>query len=254
MTPLPFSSDQLYVINHSGGKDSQAMMIHVLEQVPKSNIVVVHASLGDVEWPGALEHAKKQADAAGVPFLVARAKLSLLEKVLHRFLTRPTAPSWPSSQARWCTSDLKRGPIQREVRRYATTHGFRTVVNCMGLRAEESTSRAKKCDFTQNSTQTNGQRDWFEWLPIHKWSLGEVLSCVRNAGQQLHWAYATGNERFSCIFCFFGSENDWINGARHNPGVARKVIGMEARTGYTLSMNKIPLKEIVGHVLPEEAA
>ena len=31
----------LFVINHSGGKDSQAMMIKLLEFVPKEQIVVV---------------------------------------------------------------------------------------------------------------------------------------------------------------------------------------------------------------------
>lgn len=54
-------SGALFVSNHSGGKDSQTMLIKLLEVIPPKQIVVVHASLGAMEWPGALELAEKQA-------------------------------------------------------------------------------------------------------------------------------------------------------------------------------------------------
>ncbi len=52
------TSGALFVSNHSGGKDSQAMLINLLEVIPPKQIVVVHASLGAMEWPGALELAR----------------------------------------------------------------------------------------------------------------------------------------------------------------------------------------------------
>ncbi len=70
--PALIEAGALFVANHSGGKDSQAMLIRLLEVVPAARVLVVHASLGEMEWPGALEHAKRQAAAAGLPFLVAR--------------------------------------------------------------------------------------------------------------------------------------------------------------------------------------
>ncbi|MDW1112878.1 hypothetical protein P2N17_13320, partial [Mannheimia haemolytica] len=115
----------LFVSNHSGGKDSQAMLIKLLDVIPARQLVVVHASLGPVEWPGALELASAQATAAGLPFIVATARKTLLEMVVRRFENRPEVPSWPSASTRQCTSDLKRGPIQREVRRYAKANGFK---------------------------------------------------------------------------------------------------------------------------------
>src|SRR5262249_46314776 len=48
-----------------------------------------------------------------------------------------------------CTSDLKRGPIEREVRRYADARGFAIIVNVLGLRAEESAGRAKRAIFSE---------------------------------------------------------------------------------------------------------
>ena len=51
---------------------------------------------------------------------------------------------FPSPAVRWCTSSLKRGPIERELRRYLKAHprfGGR-IVSAMGMRAEESAARA----------------------------------------------------------------------------------------------------------------
>ena len=46
----------LVAVNHSGGKDSQTMTILLARAVPRDQLVVVHAPLGQVEWPGTVEH------------------------------------------------------------------------------------------------------------------------------------------------------------------------------------------------------
>ena len=102
----------LVAINHSGGKDSQAMTILLSRIVPRGQILAVHASLGEVEWPGTVEHIEATLPA-GVPLIfppVASGK-TLLDSIEKRgrFL---------SPKVRWCTSSLKRGPIERELRRY----------------------------------------------------------------------------------------------------------------------------------------
>lgn len=81
----------LFVSNHSGGKDSQAMLIRLLEIVPPDQLVVVHASLGNMEWPGALELAREQAETGGLPFIVARASKTLLEMAQQRYTQRYAA-------------------------------------------------------------------------------------------------------------------------------------------------------------------
>lgn len=233
----------LFVSNHSGGKDSQAMLIKLLEVVPPQQLVVVHASLGPMEWPGALELAQKQAEDAGLPFIVAKAAKTLLEMVERRFENRPEVPSWPSASTRQCTSDLKRGPIQREVRRYAKANGFKTIVNCLGLRAEESPGRAKRKEFSQMSI-SNSVNTWFEWLPVHELLTSEIFSVIREAGQEPHYAYALGNERLSCVFCIMASRNDIRNGGREHPELLSQYDAMEKRTGYTMHMNRIPILEL----------
>ena len=46
----------LVSISISGGKDSQAMTILLARTVPRDQLVVVHAPLGEVEWPDTIEH------------------------------------------------------------------------------------------------------------------------------------------------------------------------------------------------------
>lgn len=237
------ASGALFVANHSGGKDSQAQLIKLLEVIPPTQIVVVHASLGELEWPGALDLARDQAAAAGLAFIVAKASKTLFDMVERRFESRPEVPSWPSASHRQCTSDLKRGPIQREVRRYAKANGFKVIVNCLGLRAQESAGRAKRQSFSRMGI-SNSVNTWFEWLPVHELSAAEVFGIIDSAGQMPHYAYALGNERLSCVFCIMASKNDLVNGAANNPALLAKYDELEKRTGYTMHMNRIPLVEL----------
>jgi len=237
----------LFVANHSGGKDSQAMLINLLEFVPRSQLVVVHASLGEAEWPGALEHAQQQAEAASLPFIVARSVKTFFEMVEHRFAVRPgpNSPCWPSAANRQCTSDLKRGPIEREVRRYSKAHGVTKIVSCMGIRAQESSGRAKQEPFKRNESGSVAGRDWYHWLPIHSMTREEVFATIVDANQSPHWAYAAGNDRLSCMFCIMGSRKDLRNAARHNPELLAKYIEIEKRTGYTMHQSRKSLEELV---------
>lgn len=237
----------LFVVSHSGGKDSQAMLIKLLEIIPREQLAVVHASLGESEWAGALELAQEQAENAGLPFIVARAGRSLVEMVERRYVTKPGPNSscWPSARVRFCTSDAKRSPIEREVRRYAKENGYTTVVSCMGMRAAESPARAKRVALTVNKRGTVRNRDWFEWLPIHDMATTDVWRTIAAAGQTPHPAYLTGNTRLSCVFCFMASPRDIANGARHRPELYAKYREIETRTSYTFHQSRRSLEEMV---------
>ena len=76
MTPDLDSYDWL-VLNSSAGKDSQAMLDVVVEQchrakVPLNRLVVAHADLGRVEWPGTRALAREQAKHYGLAFVAVR--------------------------------------------------------------------------------------------------------------------------------------------------------------------------------------
>ncbi len=103
----------VFVLNHSGGKDSQAMYAVVSSLVPHERIVVVHADLGEVEWPGVQDHIRANiAHEINVVKAVWRdgSEKHLLDMVRrrHRKLRaegRDASP-FPSKNQRYCTSDL----------------------------------------------------------------------------------------------------------------------------------------------------
>ncbi len=243
-------SGAIFYVSHSGGKDSQAMYSMLAGIVPSNQIVVVHADLGEVEWSGVQDHIT---DTISHPLNVVRAGKTLLSMVEKRFADRPEVPSWPSAAHRQCTSDLKRGPIEKFIRNDMKSKGARFAVNCTGLRAEESNSRAKKASWTLNKSLSKAGRTVHNWLPIHDWKIDQVWSQINNAGQEPFWAYKH-NERLSCVFCIMGSDNDLIHGARENPELARKYIELERRTGYSM-FHKRSLESIVGkHIKIEPLA
>src|SRR6516165_6691076 len=239
----------LFVANHSGGKDSMALLETLVGRVPRSQLIVVHASLGEMEWEGALEKAQEHAAKHDLPFFVAKANKTLFDMVNRRFETRPDAPSWPSASNRQCTSDLKRDPIAKVMRHYADAHGYTRIVNCLGLRGQESTARKLRPEFSVNTRETNSKRDVWEWLPIHKMLVDEVWALIDRSGVKRHFAYDLGNERLSCVFCIMGSLNDCRNGAKHNPKLLQSYIALEDKTGYTMHQDGTSLRELTADMV-----
>ena len=152
----------LVAVNSSGGKDSQCMTILLSRLVPREQLLVVHAPLGTVEWPGTIEHVENTIPP-GLPLVLARTASwkTLLERIEKR-------GRFPDSGRRYFTSDHKRSPIERELRHYLKAHpqfGGR-LVNAMGMRAEESAARAGKLPWRRSDLNSRAGRSWFDWLPI----------------------------------------------------------------------------------------
>jgi 3'-phosphoadenosine 5'-phosphosulfate sulfotransferase (PAPS reductase)/FAD synthetase len=111
----------------------------------------------------------------------------------------------------------------------------------MGLRAQESYSRARRPTFTPR-TDTNAPtkgRFVYDWLPIHDWTETDVWNCIRHNGGIAHSAYRLQqpNQRLSCALCVLASLNDLLNGATHNPDTYREYCRIEAVTGYSFRKN-----------------
>jgi DNA sulfur modification protein DndC len=235
----------LFVVNHSGGKDSQAMLIALRAMgIPDAQLVIVHAELPEVDWEGIPQHI--EANSFGLPIHTCKAVKTFFEMVEHR-------QAFPSPTLRQCTSDLKRGPIEKLVRQIAGPGSL--IVNCMGLRAAESTSRAKATVFKlgRDKLQGNG-RTWYEWLPIHGMSTDEVFETIAAAGQEPHWAYKAGMTRLSCCFCVMSSRGDLHTAATLKPELARRYAETERRIGQTMLMPKNGKREWLDEILDIPAA
>lgn len=234
--------EALFVVNHSGGKDSQTMLIKIRKLVPSEQILIIHAHLPEVEWANTWDHVKKYSSNLECHKVVARK--TFLGMVERRGM-------FPSPSYRQCTSDLKRGPIEKFIRNWIKDHNLSgLVVNCMGLRAEESTARAKKKVFTFNVRNSKAGREWYDWLPVHGYKLNEVWTAIRETAQEPHWAYSKGMSRLSCCFCIMASKNDLKIASEINPELFKRICDIEKQIGHTMKMNKkepIGLKEFINN-------
>ena len=232
----------LVSVSVSGGKDSQAMTILLARTVPRDQLVVVHAPLGEVEWPGTVEHIENTIPA-GVPLIFARVASgkSLLERVEERGM-------FPSPRMRFCTSDFKVSPIERELRRYLKAHprfGGR-IVSAIGIRRDESSARSKRIPWARSDRNSRAGREWFDWLPVFDLSTDDVFRIIRDVGQSPHWVYARGMSRCSCSFCIFASRSAMRRAAELRPSLYHRYSALEKRIGHTLSPSGVPLPDLTG--------
>jgi DNA sulfur modification protein DndC len=220
--------EAIFIVNHSGGKDSQAMFHFIHAYVPRNQIVNVHAILPKVEWEGVEEHVRNT--TLGTPVYTCQSRRTLLEMIEERGM-------FPSPSQRQCTSDLKRGPIEKTIRHILKDDWHnKLVVNCMGMRAQESTSRQKLETFKFSTRNSKAGREWYDWLPIHDWKVERVFSMIKAVGQEPHWAYAAGMSRLSCCFCIMSNKQDLTTAARLNPSLYKTYVELERSTGQVMLM------------------
>jgi len=216
----------------SAGKDSSAMLAHLVARARVEGVldrvVAVHADLGVIEWPATRQLAERQARALGVPrFEVVRRERDGRFEDLLGYLLRWR--KWPAANAQWCTASLKRGPIRRLLTRLADEiherepHRNRPVriLNCMGMRAQESTRRRRMAPLQRNDRVSTGRKEVVDYLPLHTWTTGAVWAEVDGAGLEHHIAYQVGQSRASCVFCFYQSPAELSRAARLNPELAQ---------------------------------
>jgi 3'-phosphoadenosine 5'-phosphosulfate sulfotransferase (PAPS reductase)/FAD synthetase len=214
------------------------MFLRLKKIVPKDQLVVIHATLGDVEWPGTIEHI--QNTIGDYEFHTCQnPNKTFLQMVEHRGM-------FPDKSRRQCTSDLKRGPLETLIRRTLKAKGKELLVNCMGMRAEESTDRSKLTTFKFSERNSKAGRRWYEWLPIHKMKTTEVFATIKSAGEEPHWAYKSGMTRLSCSFCIMSSVGDLKTAALLRPDLYRTYVEMEKKLNHTLQMSGKTLPELTG--------
>jgi 3'-phosphoadenosine 5'-phosphosulfate sulfotransferase (PAPS reductase)/FAD synthetase len=139
--------------------------------------------------------------------------------------------------ARYCTSDHKRGQVRTLMTKLTAEVRARTgkqarILNCMGLRADESPARAKKVAFEFDESASNGRRHVDAYLPILDWTVEQVWARIKASGVRHHPAYDLGMGRLSCCFCVLAPKAALLLAAQHNPELADAYAAVEQKINH----------------------
>ena len=210
-------------VSHSGGKDSQAMLAALVAAGHGPNIVIVHADLGDMEHEPM--HDWIVQNSFGLPVHVVTPPRDFYQ--LARDYKR-----LPSGQARFCTSKLKTDPIRKWVTEYCRTHGITEAKIAIGLRREESATRAAKPEFSRVNALIT------DWHPILDLTEAQVFETIRAAGQAPHRVYSQGWSRLSCVMCVLGRKAEHLKARELYPEKFRKMAELEKELGKSIRLKQ----------------
>lgn len=263
MTPVdPLAYDRVLVA-FSGGKDSLAALLHLLDVgVSPIRIELHHHEVdgaGDafMDWPVTPAYVAALAGHFGLPLY-----RSWREGGFRREMDRdgaPTAPVWfetpqgrlgraggagpagvrgrfPQVSAdlsvRWCSPALKIDVLAAAIRGQARFDVGRTLV-VTGERAEESPARARYRSFDRHRSHCV-RREVDHWRPLLAWSAARVWDRISADAIRPHPAYSLGWSRLSCRCCIFGSPSQWATIRALYPAAFAAIAEREARSGRTI--------------------
>jgi len=196
------------IVSYSGGKDSQACLIHAVNKYGWENITAVFSDTG-WEHPITYEHVKSVCEQLNVELITLKSKFDFISLAEYK-------KRFPSTKARFCTSELKMKPMID----YVLSLGDSCII-IQGIRAGESASRAKmdeQCMYFKSYFQPNasgrlesyrkkevqeycGKYDASVLRPIFRWTSQDVIDYILDAGQKPNPLYYKGFSRVGCFPC-----------------------------------------------------
>ena len=206
-------SETIYLASISGGKDSAAMALHMIEQGIKFRSVFF-----DTGWehPLVYEYLRGElADKIGtieeiVPPLpkMDDDQEALAVKYEERLGHQSAMVRWiikksmfPSRRIRYCTDYLKIKSIKRLTKEVMASGLL--PVNTVGIRAAESVARSKLPE-----RELSTSLDCMVWRPILKWSTEDVIEIHHRHGLAPNPLYLKGANRVGCWPCIFSRKSE----------------------------------------------
>lgn len=273
-----YNSESPLLVAFSGGKDSVAMVLYLLEMgIAKERIHLHHHDVdgdGDrlFDWACTKSYCIAFAKAFDLPIYFSYRKGGILRAIYRNnepkedvyFQKIPNGPflvassnksalntclKFPAASnnmsARWCSSTVK-----IDVLRTAIAHNDNYLGNIFiltGERREESINRSKYDEIEYHKVNTHS-RNAIAWRPIINWSETDVWSIIRRNKVQPHPCYMLGWNRCSCQLCVFSSADIWATIARLNPEKIETISLIENDIKFTL-YNGVTIKEKIdqGH-------
>ena len=276
-----------YIVSFSGGKDSTACLLYLLDNdVPKEKIELWHQEIDGrgpslFDWEVTPYYCRKLGQAFGIPVLFQWKVGGFTREMLRdNALTAPVCfempdgtvrqtggergkpstrrrfpqPS-PDLRVRWCSAYLKIDVCATALRHDRRFEGKRTLV-LSGERGEESKQRAGYAILEPDKADLRNGRHAFRHIdrfrPIRDWKEQQVWDILEKYRVRPHPCYFMGFGRCSCKFCVFGNQHQFASAACISRHQAETLIGYEKEFGYTLKRDA-DLATLIAKGAPYEA-
>lgn len=208
---------KLHVVSFSGGKDSTAMLLRMLEEGMRVD-VILFCDTG-LEFPAMYDHIDKVEKKIGRKIVrlqpekdfeyyfamhpVERKKSSLFAQ---RYGLNCTGYSWAGPKTRWCTQILKNQPRERFFDKLKASYD---IIEYVGIAADEEYRLERKCNLRDNMR-----------VPLVDWKMTEkdCLQYCKNSGYDWSGLYDHFN-RVSCWCCPLQSLSELRELYRHFPAL-----------------------------------
>lgn len=261
-----------YIVAFSGGKDSIACFLHLLDLgIPKDKIELWHHDIDGagetfMDWEITHDYCRKFAEAFGVQIYFSYKEggfkgemlrnnqktapiffedenhtLKSVGGVLGKLSTRLKFPQVSADlKVRWCSAYLKIDVCTVALNNQERFRGIKTVV-ISGERGEESPNRAKYAVLEPDRADLRDgkkyQRYIDRWRPVRDWTEEQIWEIIKRYKVRAHPAYYLGWGRVSCKFCIFGNANQFASAYHISPGQGDQIILYEEEFGTTIKRN-----------------
>jgi 3'-phosphoadenosine 5'-phosphosulfate sulfotransferase (PAPS reductase)/FAD synthetase len=269
-TLLPLNQYDLCVVCFSGGKDSLALVLQLLEAgVPREKIELWHQHIDGgpesehfFDWPCTEAYCRAVAQALGV-----RIRFQWKEGGFEREMLRdnaPTAPTFfelndgsigtaggkssrlgtrklfpqvsPNLAVRWCSSYLKIDVAAVAMNNDPDLKKGNVLI-LTGERREESAARSRYAELERHRCTREGRRV-DQWRAVINQAEDEVWAIIQRWKIRPHPAYLLGFGRVSCMCCIFGNSDQWATIQRIAPERFAKIAAYEQQFGKTIHRTK----------------
>ena len=239
MIPFQIVGFETFVIAYSGGKDSTATLLAMLDCLPRERVRIIHNPAGLADQPEVADYItyieselgvtieRIQAGDRPLPPMTRggeRPDYALANTLFGMIRLRGM---WPSARQRYCNTYLKQWPTAL----YA--HQFESPVIISGQRADESKARMGLPALSEDGSQSlpNDYR-YPIYRPILDWSEQDVWQFLRSRHILPNPVY-NYQSRCGCWCCPMCNPREILNFCRLHPDIAQVAADLEQEIDHT---------------------